>query len=280
MSRRGLERLAARAGMGLALAAMVGVALLPVYWMVLTALREKSATMVWPPRLLPDVSELSLATLLGVLTETPALRWAWMSVCVAVPGTLAIVAVSTLAGYALSRAQGGVARGMGSVILVAKMLPSTLLVVPLYVMFHRAGLLGGPLGVVLANLAFATPFATWMMKGFFDSIPPAIEEAALIDGCGPLGALWRVVLPLALPGTAAVALYAFIITWNDFLFARSFLPGGADTTLTVGATQFLSETEMEWNRVMAVSLLAALPVAGVFLWLQRHFIGGLTQGHH
>jgi len=133
---------------------------------------------------------------------------------------------------------------------------------------------------VLANLAFATPFATWMMKGFFDAIPPAIEEAALIDGCGHLGALVRVALPLVLPGTAAVALYAFITAWNDFLFARTFLPGGADTTLTVGATQFLSETEMEWNRVMAVALLATLPVAAIFLWLQRHFVGGLARGHH
>jgi len=280
MTRRGIERIAARAGMALALAVMILVGLFPIYWMALTALREKSVTMVWPPRLLPGLSELSLSTLIGVLTETPALHWAWMSVLVALPGTFAIVAVSTLAGYALSRARGGAARGLGWAILIAKMLPSTLLVVPLYVMFHRAGLLGTPWGVVLANLAFATPFATWMMKGFFDSVPVAIEEAALIDGCGPMGALWRVVLPLAVPGTAAVALYAFVVTWNDFLFARSFLPGGADTTLTVGATQFLSETEMEWNRVMAVALLAALPVAGVFVWLQRHFIGGLTQGHH
>jgi multiple sugar transport system permease protein len=180
----------------------------------------------------------------------------------------------------LSRAQGGAARGLGTVILVAKMLPSTQLVVPLYVMFHGAGLLGGPFAVVLANLAFAAPFATWMMKGFFDSIPTMIEEAALLDGCGHLGALRRVALPLALPGIAAVALYAFILAWNDFLFARTFLPGGANTTLTVGATQFLSETEMEWNRVMAVALLATLPVGAIFLWLQKHFVGNLTRGHN
>jgi ABC-type glycerol-3-phosphate transport system permease component len=162
----------------------------------------------------------------------------------------------------------------------AKTLPSTLLVAPLYVMFHRGGLLGGPVAVGLANLAFATPFATWMTNGFFDAIPPTTEEATLVDGSSHLGALFRVAPPLPMPGCAAVALHAFIVDWNDFLFARSFLPGGADTMLTVGATQFLSETEMEWNRVMAVSLLATLPVAAVFLSLQRHFVGGLTQGHN
>jgi multiple sugar transport system permease protein len=275
-----MRRVASRAGGALGIAVLLSVALFPLYWMLLTALRPKSVTMVWPPRLLPDPATLSGATIAAVVADTPVLGWAWNSLTIAVLTTLAVVLVSTLAGYALSRASGGAARGLGVAILAAKMLPSTLLVVPLYVMFHRAGLLGGPLAVVLANLAFAAPFATWMMKGFFDAIPPAVEEAALIDGCGHLGALWRVALPLALPGTAAVALYAFIVAWNDFLFARAFLPGGADTTLTVGATQFLSETEMEWNRVMAVSLLATLPVAGVFLWLQRHFVGGLTQGHN
>jgi multiple sugar transport system permease protein len=259
---------------------VLSVALFPLYWMVLTALRPKAVTMVWPPRLLPQPGELSVTTLASVVTDTPAPGWALNSLIIAVSTTIAVVLVSTLAGYALSRSRGGAARGFGLVILVAKMLPSTLLVVPLYVMFHRAGLLGSPASVVLANLAFATPFATWMMKGFFDAIPPTIEEAALIDGCGHLGALFRIALPLALPGTAAVALYAFIMAWNDFLFARTFLPGGADTTLTVGATQFLSETEMEWNRVMAVALLATLPVAAVFLWLQRHFVSGLAQGHN
>lgn len=275
-----MRRRLGMAGTTVALAALLSIALFPLYWMLLTALRPKAVTMVWPPQLLPDPATLTTATLATVLTETPAAGWAWNSALIAVLTTAAVVLVSTLAGYALSRARGGAARGLGVAILVAKMLPSTLLVVPLYVMFHRAGLLGGPFAVVLANLAFAAPFATWMMKGFFDAIPPAVEEAALVDGCGHLGALWRVALPLAVPGTAAVALYAFIVAWNDFLFARSFLPGGADTTLTVGATQFLSETEMEWNRVMAISLLATLPVAAVFLWLQRHFVGGLTQGHN
>lgn len=275
-----MKNWAARGTVTVFAAVACSVALFPLYWMLLTALRPKAVTMVWPPRVVPQMEELSLATLSSVLTDTPAPGWALNSLLIAVSTTLIVVFVSMLSGYALSRAKGGAARGFGVVILVAKMLPATLLVVPLYVMFHRAGLLGSPAAVVLANLAFATPFATWMMKGFFDAIPPAIEEAALIDGCGHLGALVRVALPLVLPGTAAVALYAFITAWNDFLFARTFLPGGADTTLTVGATQFLSETEMEWNRVMAVALLATLPVAAIFLWLQRHFVGGLARGHH
>lgn len=269
-----------RAGIAMGITLLLSIALFPIYWMLITALRPKSVTMIWPPRLLPDPDDLSLTNITTVMQDTPALGWAWNSLLIAVLTTLSVILVSALAGYALSRARAGAARGLGTIVLVAKMLPSTLLVVPLYVMFFRAGLLGGPFSVVLANLAFAAPFATWMMKGFFDSIPVSIEEAAMLDGCGHLGALRRIALPLAMPGIAAVALYSFIVAWNDFLFARAFLPGGNNTTLTVGATQFLSETEMEWNRVMAVSLLATLPVAALFLWLQRYFVGSLTRGHN
>jgi multiple sugar transport system permease protein len=223
---------------------------------------------------------MTLAAYSGVLGRRPVGTWLVNSLVVACASVALSLVIATLAGYSLSRFRSRAQEASGLTLLVSKMLPGSLIVIPFYIMFANAGLVDNRLALVIANTSVGVPFATWMMKGFFDGIPPAIEEAALLDGCGHLGALWRVAIPLALPGTAAVALYAFIVAWNDFLFARAFLPGGAATTLTVGATQFLSETEMEWNRVMAVSLLATLPVGAVFIWLQRHFVGGLTQGHN
>jgi multiple sugar transport system permease protein len=163
------------------------------------------------------------------------------------------------------------------------MLPGTLLVVPLYVIFYNAGLLEGRMSliaVILANMSFAIPFATWMMKAFFDGVPVEIEEAALVDGSSVFGALVRVVLPATLPAVAAVAVYVFIVSWNDFVFARTFLPGGETTTIAAASTQFVSEVAMAWNKVMTVATLAAAPVLVVFFFLERYFVAGLVRGHH
>lgn len=258
----------------------VGIALLPVYWMVLTSLRDRSVTMVWPPRLLPQAGELSFGAYRDVLTTTPVATWFWNSLAIASASTLGTILIAVTAGYALSRSRTRSGRTMGYAILVSKMLPATLLVVPFYVMFHRAGLLNTLWAPILGNMSFAVPFATWMMKSFFDGIPKELEEAAMVDGASAFKAFREAVLPLTLPGLAAVTFYTFIVSWNDYIFARTFLAGGEMTTLAVGATQFLSETEMAWNRVMATAVLASLPVAAVFLVLERFFVSGLTQGHH
>lgn len=259
------------------------LALLPLYWMVLSAFRSNQAVMQWPPTIWPDPSGLSLDAMRTLFSDTPVLTWLTVSVVIAAGSTVLTVAVATLAGYALSRSRSRLTGGAGYVILIAKMLPGTLLIIPLYIMFFRAGLLNGPqsmVAVILANCSFAAPFATWMMKAYFDGIPKEIEEAALIDGCRPLGAMVKTVLPAAMPALAAVTIYVFIVAWNDFMFARTFLPGGDTMTISAASTQFLGEVEMAWNKVMAVALLAAAPVFVVFLVLERHFSAGLTGGNH
>ena len=271
------------AARGFALAAFAYLAFLPVYWMTLSAFRSNAVVMQWPPALLPSPETLSLATMRTLLEEAPVLSWLSTSLIITLGVTALTVMISTLAGYALSRSRSPLTGFAGHAILVAKMLPGTLLIVPLYVMFFRAGLLNGPqavVAVILANCSFATPFATWMMKAYFDGIPKEIEEAALIDGCSPLTAMLKTVLPAAAPALAAVTIYVFIVAWNDFLFARTFLPGGEFMTIAAASTQFLGEVEMEWNKVMAVALIAAAPVFVMFLILERHFVAGLTGGHH
>lgn len=267
----------------LALALFTLVAVLPVYWMTLSAFRRNSAVMAWPPRLWPDPGGLSLEGMRTLFAEAPVASWLSTSVLVTCGSTLLTVTLATLAGYALSRSRHGLTLTAGYAILVAKMLPGTLLIVPLYVMFYRAGLLGGPqaiVAVVLANCSFAAPFATWMMKAYFDGIPREIEEAAMLDGCSLPGAMVRTVLPAGAPALAAVTIYVFIVAWNDFLYARTFLPGGELMTIAAASTQFLGEVSMAWNKVMAVALMAAAPVIFVFVVLERHFVAGLTGGHH
>lgn len=268
---------------GLALAAFAGVAIIPVYWMALSAFRPNALVMQWPPQVLPKPGSFSLEAMRTLFAETPILSWLTTSLVVTAGSTLLTVTIATLAGYALSRSRSRMTGLAGYAILIAKMLPGTLLIVPLYVMFFRAGLLDGRqavIAVILANCSFATPFATWMMKAFFDGIPKEIEEAALIDGCSPLTAMLKTVLPAAAPALAAVTIYVFIVAWNDFLFARTFLPGGETMTIAAASTQFLGEVEMAWNKVMAVALIAAAPVFVMFLILERHFVAGLTGGTH
>lgn len=268
---------------GVALALFAFIAFLPVYWMTLSAFRPNAVVMQWPPAFLPDPATFSLEAMRELFTGTPIVSWLTTSLVVTLGSTLLTVFIATLAGYALSRSRSKLTGLAGYAILIAKMLPGTLLIVPLYIMFYRAGLLNGPqavVAVILANCSFAVPFATWMMKAFFDGIPKEIEEAALIDGCSPLSAMVKAVLPAAAPALAAVTIYVFIVAWNDFLFARTFLPGGDTMTIAAASTQFLGEVEMAWNKVMAVALLAAAPVFVMFLILQRHFVAGLTGGHH
>lgn len=263
------------------LAFFSAIAFLPVYWMTLSAFRPNSVVMQWPPAILP--SHFSLEGMQTLFESSPVVSWLVTSLVVTLGATALTVTVATLAGYALSRSRSSLTGLAGYAILVAKMLPGTLLIVPLYIMFFRAGLLKGPqaiIAVILANCSFATPFATWMMKAFIDGIPIEIEEAAVIDGCTPFTALLKTVLPAAAPALAAVTIYVFIAAWNDFLFARTFLSGGETLTIAAASTQFLGEVEMAWNKVMAVALLAAAPVFIMFLILERHFVAGLTGGHH
>jgi multiple sugar transport system permease protein len=278
-----LARRLASTGATFALWAFVALALLPIYWMVITALRPKEALLRWPPTLLPDPAELSFDTAIALMREAPVGMWVGNALVIALTTTVLTVMVATFAGYALSRSRQRWSRGMGYLVLIAKMLPGTLLVMPLYVIFHDLGLLQGKLSlvaVILANMSFAVPFATWMMKAFFDGVPIEIEEAALVDGSGVLRAVVDVVLPATLPALAAVSVYVFIVSWNDFIFARTFLPGGEMTTIAAASTQFLSDVEMVWNKVMIVATIAAAPVLVFFFLLERYFVAGLVRGHH
>lgn len=262
----------------LTLIVMAVVALLPIYWMALSSLRADEALSRWPPALSPFAEQLTLDAWTAVLGQEQTRAWLVNSIGIAVGSVAATLLIATPAAYALSRGEGALIGTGAGLLFVSKLLPATVLITPLYVMMRGFGLLGSPMSVLLGNLSFAVPLATFVLKGYIDSVPKTIDEAAAIDGASRLRTLVTIIAPNLAPALAAVAIYVFVVSWNDFIFARTFLTGGKATTITVGATQFMGEYETRWNQLMAVSCLATLPCLAFFLLLQRHLVRGLRQG--
>jgi multiple sugar transport system permease protein len=237
-----------------------GTLVFPIYWMLVTAITDAGAIRSYPPVFFP--AEPTLAAFKAVLVDRPMLAWIKNSALVAVGSTGLSMVVSVLAGYSLSRYRSRTAEAVGLSILVSKMIPTTLLVIPLFVVFKKLGLIADLSSAALAHCTVTIPFATWMLKGYFDSIPRELEEAAMVDGCAALAALWRVIL-----------------SWNEFVFSRTLLVSEPDSwTVTVGIASIKGEYIISWNEVMAASAIAALPIILVFLWLERYLVAGLTAG--
>ncbi len=163
-------------------------------------------------------------------------------------------------------------------LLGGQMFPGVLLLIPLFVVLVRLGLLNSYLGLILLNTVGALPFAVWMLKGYFDGIPREIEEAALIDGANRLQIIWRIVLPLAGPGIATVAVFTFLLAWNEFFFAYVFLASEDKYTLSIGMYSFVQEFTTQWGNIMAAGTLTSLPVLIFFFALQRALTRGLISG--
>jgi multiple sugar transport system permease protein len=159
------------------------------------------------------------------------------------------------------------------------MLPATLLVIPLFGIFRSLNLIGSMWSIILAHATLIVPFSTWMLKGYFDTVPRELEQAAMVDGCSPLGALWRVVLPVSLPGLAATALYGFVLSWSDYVYARTFLTSAqSNWTAILGITTMKGEYISGWNEICAAAVIVSIPVVIIYLFLERYLVGGLTAG--
>ena len=259
----------------LPMAAIVLFAIGPYLWMLLTSLRVES-TLFSPQRtLLPDT--LTAANYLRLFTKTTFTVNLLHSLVVAL-GTVALgLALSITAAYAFSRYRFAGRRALMLTFLLVNMFPIILLIIPLFVTMRVLGLLDTHLALVLAHSTFSIPFATWMMTSYFDAIPRSLDEAALVDGCTPLGAMIKVVLPLAMPGVIATGIYIFITSWNEYLYA-SILAGQQVRTLTVAVQTLIGEYEIAWGLLTAGGVVGALPVTVLFLLIQKRLIAGMTQG--
>ena len=250
--------------------------LFPVYWMLVTSLRPARYTMAYPPAFLPE--EIRWSAYTELFQAIPIGLWLRNTAAVSAGTTLVTLACSILGAYALSSFNWRGRSLFGLSLLGTQMLPEALLVIPIFIIFRRVGLIDTLQSLVVTDAAFAIPVGVWILKGFFDTIPREVREAALVDGCTPLGVLWRVVLPLSLPALVAVSVIAFFDGWNEYLFASTFITSSELRLATVGLASFIGELATPVELVFAATVLFTIPPIVFYFLMQRFLVSGLTGG--
>ncbi|MFF3749382.1 carbohydrate ABC transporter permease [Streptomyces sp. NPDC002018] len=259
---------------------LAAFALLPVYVMVsssLKPLQDVSGKFQWFP------TNLTVRPYFDIWKTVPLAKYFVNSLIVAGSATVLSVAIAVFAAYAVSRYRFRGKRVFTVTVLSTQMFPGILFLLPLFLIFVNIGnstgveLYGSRGGLILTYLTFSLPFSIWMLIGYFDSIPRELDEAAMVDGAGPIRALFQVVVPAAVPGIVAVAVYAFMTAWGEVLFA-SVMTNDTTRTLAVGLQGYATQNDVYWNQIMAASLVVSVPVVVGFLLLQRYLVAGLTAG--
>jgi multiple sugar transport system permease protein len=260
------------------LAALTAFAMAPFAWVLLASFKTRTELYATPLVWLP--ASLSLANYVDAWTSklTPFSRFFANSLWVSSVTMVATTVISVLAGYALARFRFAGRQTVMMVFLATQMFPAVLLIAPLLSQWHALGLIDTYQALIYSNFSFTVPFTVWMLVGYFESIPRELEESALMDGCGRFGALCRVVLPLAAPGVAATAIFAFVSSWSELLFAITFTSQTEMRTLSAGLLFMVGQYEIQWGQLSAGVIISTLPVAVLFTFLQRHLIRGLTAG--
>lgn len=270
--RRRLQRLAVLGGLLL----FTTLALYPILLVCGISLRPGDRLYSTSLALIPG--DATLDAYRQVLFEKDFVRWLRNSLAVSLAVTAGAIAVAATAGYSFSRFRFRGRRGGLLTFLITQMFPATMLLLPLYVIMRRVQLLDSLLGLGLVYLALTLPFCVWTMKGYYDTIPIELEEAAMVDGSGRMGAFLRVSLPLAAPALGITALFAFMSGWSEFIVARVVIQSARLDTLPLGLESLAGTFQTEWANYAAGSVLVCAPVMLLFLLVNRHLVGGLTMG--
>lgn len=255
---------------------LLAVTVFPFYWMVNTSLKPQSEIFQSPPTFFSF--SWTLDAYGRVLATRAVGRYFWNSAVISVGATLLAVGLSALAAYGFSRFRMRWERPLILLLLFTQMLPGTLLIIPYFQLMAKLGLINTYTALILAYVSFALPFSTWMLVGFFRSIPLELDEAAMVDGCGRLKAFWRVILPLSLPGLIAVGIFTFLLAWNAYVFALVLTTDPKMFPLSVGIANMMGEYQVLWNEMMAAAVLATLPVFILYGFLERYLVQGITAG--
>jgi multiple sugar transport system permease protein len=260
------------------LAAHTHFAMLPFVWVFLASFKTRAELYATPIVYLP--ASLSVANYVEAWTSklTPFSRFFANSLWVSSVTMVATTLVSILAGYALARFRFAGRQTFLLIFLATQMFPAVLLIAPLLSQWYALGLIDTYQALIYSNFSFTVPFTVWMLVGYFESIPLELEESAMLDGCNRFGALCRVVLPLAAPGVAATAIFAFVASWSELLFAITFTSQTEMRTLSAGLLFMVGQYEIQWGQLSAGVIISTVPVAILFTYLQRHLIQGLSAG--
>lgn len=260
----------------IAVLALLGVAVFPIYWMLVTSLTPSGDLFADRPHFLPSLFEAGIY--LEVFKTIPVATWLLNSTIVAAGTTVLSIVLSILPAYALSRFKFAGMGLVGFILFATQMLPEAMLVVPLYAIFAKLGLLNSLGGLILANTAFTVPVITWILKGSIDSLPIEVEEAARMDGCSKIDIVLAVVIPLIGPTLAAAAVIAFFHGWNEYVFAQTLVSSESLHTASVGLAGFVGELSTPVHAVMAVGVIYTLPAVLFYLLVQRYVVAGMTAG--
>lgn len=249
----------------------------PILWMFTTSFKNSLAIYKIPPEWIP--SSPTLNNYITILKDKLFMTYYVNNFITAGVTTLVTVLVSILGGYAFSRYKFRGSNIILMAFLSTSMFPVVGIITALYTTYRKVGLLNTRTGLILALTSATVPFCMWLMKGFFDDIPRALEEAAFIDGCGRFTALFKVVLPLCSPGILAIGLYTFLISWDDYLYCLTLITNDKLRTLSTGISlRYLGELSYDWGNVMTVSVMSSIPLLILFIFLQKYMIQGLTAG--
>ncbi|UCH27145.1 MAG: carbohydrate ABC transporter permease [Trueperaceae bacterium] len=249
---------------------------LPVLWMFASSFKSNTQIFAYPPRLIDE--SFSLAPYRAVLTDPQQLRFFFNSYFVSTLVTLLTTLVGILAGYSFSRYKFRFKNSLNLLIIGVQSVPPITLMIPYFGLIVLLKLYNTYWALILTYMVFTLPYAIIMMTGYFNTLPRDLDEAVLIDGGSSLVILWRILVPISLPGIVSVGVYTFMLAWNEFLFALTLTRTNEMRTVPVGIQLLMGQHSFEWNQMMAMSVLGSLPVLILFLVFQRYFISGMAAG--
>lgn len=275
-TRSGTRRALRKTGVIVALLVGAVFAGFPVLWMALSSFKANTEIFEYPPRLITESFSFDAYT--TIFTDPVKVRFFVNSYVVALSVTALTLLVAILAAYAFSRYEFRGKRALNVIVVSVQAVPPITLLIPYFGLVVTLKLYNTYAGLILTYMVFTLPYAIIMMTGYFNTLPRELDEAVKVDGAGPLTALWRVLVPIAVPGIVSVGIYTFMIAWNEYLFALTLTRTEDMRTVPIGIQLLMGQHSYEWSEMMAMSILGCIPVLLLFLFFQRYFIGGMTAG--
>lgn len=259
-----------------ALAVGLVYAVFPVVWMLSCSIKSNTEIFSVPPRLLPKV--VTLEAYHAIFSSSMKLRFFINSYFVATSVTLLTLLVAILAGYSFSRYSFKLKKPLNLFIISTQTVPRITLMIPYFGLVVAFKMYDTYFALIFTYMVFTLPYAILMMTGYFNTLPRELDEAVMVDGGSSFYALWRVLVPISIPGIVATGVYTFLLCWNEFLFALTLTKSTEMRTVPIGIQQLMGQHAYEWNEMMAMSLLGSLPILILYLAAQRHFLAGMTAG--
>lgn len=262
----------------LPLIALLFVMLFPFYYMFITSFKTLREVFDFTTAPLWIVNP-TLDNYVYLFTRLELGRWYWNSIVISVSTTVFSLILSIFAGYAIARLRFRGAALAGILIFITYLVPKTLLFIPLSQLLNSMGVLGKMPALILSYPTFLIPFCTWLLTGYFRTLPTEPEQSAMVDGCSRFGAMWRIALPMAWPGILTAAIFSFTLSWNELLYALVYISGEVHKTLPVGLINNLAQRDaFNWGPLMAGATIASLPVAILYFFFMDKYVSGLTAG--